>query len=195
MSVLNELLEANDAFVHHLPQSYYAQNVHLNKKPKRHMAIVTCMDTRLVDFLEPALGVRAGEAKVIKNAGNTVSGPFDTVIRSLVIGVFELGVKEIFIIGHQDCGVAHSTSEKVIHNMLSRGIAPEAIQVIEDELVKWLDEFHHPVQNVEHMVAKVRLNPLIPKDVPIHGLIFDPKTGKVEVVINGYEALKNEEDS
>jgi carbonic anhydrase len=192
VSILNEILTANESFINHLPKSYYAENVNLDKKPKRHMAIVTCMDTRLVDFLEPALGVQAGEAKVIKNAGNTVSGTFDSVIRSLVIGIFELGVKEIFIIGHHDCGVAHSTSEQMIKNMLERGISKEAIHMIEDELVKWLDEFHHPVQNVEHTVAKVRLNPLIPKDVPVHGLIFDPKTGRINVVINGYENLEGD---
>lgn len=190
MTVLQELLEANDKFIHHLPQSYYAENVHLSKKPQRHMAIVTCMDTRLVDFLEPALGVQAGEAKVIKNAGNTISGMFDSVIRSLVIGVFELGVKEIFIIGHHDCGVAHSSSEQVIQNMLARGISKDAIHMVKDELIKWLDEFHHPIQNIEHSVAKVRFNPLIPKDVPVHGLIFDPKTGKMEVVIDGYKDIK-----
>lgn len=190
MTVLQELMEANNRFIHRLPQSYYAANVKLSKKPKRRIAIVTCMDTRLVDFLEPALGIQAGEAKVIKNAGNTISGTFDSVIRSLVISVFELDVEEIFIIGHQDCGVAHSSSEQVIRNMLKRGISGDAIHMVEDELVKWLDEFHHPIQNIEHSVAKVRLNPLIPPDVPVHGLIFDPKTGKIDVIINGYQEIK-----
>lgn len=190
MSVLDELMEANQRFVAHLPESYYAENVNIGKMPNRHMAIVTCMDTRLVDFLEPALGIRSGEAKIIKNAGNTVTGPFEATIRSLVIGIFELNVKEIFVIGHHDCGVANSNSKDLIEKMLQRGIAKAAIRMIQDELESWLDTFHQPVENVQQVVAKIRSNPLIPLDVPIHGLIFDPKSGKLDILIDGYQDLE-----
>ena len=67
MTILEEVLESNDHFVKHLPEVYCAIKQHEAKLPNRHLAIVTCMDTRLVDFLEPALGIRRGEAKIIKN--------------------------------------------------------------------------------------------------------------------------------
>lgn len=192
MTILDEFIAANNAFVAHLPADFAEEEPALSKLPKRRVAIVTCMDTRLVDFLEPALGIARGEAKIIKNAGNTVTGPFEATIRSLIVGVFELGVNEIMVIGHHDCGVAHTTSHGLIEKMLKRGISKDAIKMIQSELEGWVDKFHHPIENVEHVVAKIHANPLIPEDVPVHGLIFDPKTGKVDIVVDGYRNVKNE---
>lgn len=62
--------------------------------------------------------------------------------------------------------------------------------MVEDELEAWIDTFHHPWDNVEHVVDKIRNNPLIPIDVPIHGLMFNPKTGEIEVVVDGYLMAK-----
>ena len=54
--------------------------------------------------------------------------------------------------------------------MLARGISPDAIKMVRKELEDWIDHFHHPADNVEEVVCKIRTNPLIPKDVPVHGL-------------------------
>mgnify|MGYP003591813910 CR=1 FL=1 len=187
MTILEEVLESNDHFVKHLPEVYCAIKQHEDKLPNRHLAIVTCMDTRLVDFLEPALGIRRGEAKIIKNAGNTVTGPFEATIRSLMVGVFELGVKEIMVIGHHDCGIANTTSHSLIEKMLNRGISKDAIQMIQEELERWLDNFKYPIENVKQVVEKIRTNPLIPNDVPVHGLMFYTHSGKIDIVIDGYK--------
>lgn len=187
MAILDEVIAANQHFVTHLPVDYSNEDPVTSKLPKRRLAIVTCMDTRLVDFLEGALGIGRGQAKIIKNAGNTVTGPFEATIRSLVVSVFELGVHEIMVIGHHDCGIAHVSSQGLIDKMLKRGISEAAIKMIRGELENWIDNFHNPMQNIEQAVAKIRINPLIPEDVPVHGLIFDPKSGKVDVVVNGYD--------
>ncbi|SFM21141.1 beta-class carbonic anhydrase [Pelosinus propionicus] len=187
MSILEEMLKANDNFIKKLPNDYVDYCPWSSKIPKRELAIFTCMDTRLVDFLEPALGIRRGEAKVIKNAGNSVTGPFEATIRSLVVSIFELGVKEIFVIGHMDCGIAHASSKELVRKMLDRGISPDALKMVEKELEDWLDHFHHPIDNVEEVVQKICKNPLIPNDVPVHGLIFNPQTGEVKIVVNGYK--------
>ena len=187
MTILEEVLESNDHFVKHLPEVYCAIKQHEAKLPNRHLAIVTCMDTRLVDFLEPALGIRRGEAKIIKNAGNTVTGPFEATIRSLMVGVFELGVNEIMVIGHHDCGISHTTSQDLIKKMIDRGISKDAIRMIQEELERWLDNFKYPIENVKQVVEKIRTNPLIPNDVPVHGLMFDPHSGKIDIIIDGYK--------
>lgn len=186
MNILEEILEANRSFIRQLPEEFIDYCPWTSKLPKRELAIFTCMDTRLVDFLEPALGIKRGEGKVIKNAGNSITGPFEATIRSLVVSIFELGVKEIVVIGHMDCGIAHTTSRSLITKMLDRGISPDAIKMIEKELEDWIDHFHHPIDNVEEVVMKIRTNPFIPKDVPVHGLIFNPQTGEVQVVVDGY---------
>ena len=76
-----------------------------SKYPDKKIAIVTCMDTRLVELLPAALGIRNGDVKIIKNAGGTITNPFDSTMRSLLVAVYELGVNEIMVIGHTGCGV------------------------------------------------------------------------------------------
>lgn len=189
MNILEQILQANTQFVTNLQVKDLDLCPPQGKLPSRELAIFTCMDTRLVEFLEPAMGISRGQAKVIKNAGNTITGPFEATIRSLVISIFELGVKEVVVIGHLDCGMAATDSQKLIKKMLDRGISPDAIKMIEKELENWIDHFHHPLENVEEAVLTIRSNPLIPKDVPIHGLLFNPHTGDIQVVINGYEHI------
>ena len=187
MSILRDILSANESFCASLPVDYIQEDHQKSKLPQKQVAIITCMDTRLVNFLEPALGLARGDAKVIKTAGNSVTGVFDGTIRSLMVCIYELGVKEILVIGHHECGMAKTTSQSLTNAMLSRGVPKEAIHMVAKELREWADEFHHPEQNVRDTVEAIRLNPLIPSDVPTHGLIFHPRTGKLDVIIDGYE--------
>ena len=189
MRLLDEVMAQNRAFTENLPEKFLNSNS--NKKPSRQLALFTCMDTRLVDFLEPAMGIARGEVKVIKNAGNSVTGPFEATIRSLVIGIFELGVKEVMVVGHRDCGLCDVTSGALVEKMLARGISADAIKMVEKELEDWIDHFHHPEDNVRDVVFKIRTNPLIPNDVPVHGLVFNPHTGELKVLVNGYEHARN----
>lgn len=183
MTLLDSILSANRKFVH--PGAFPP----LPKNPKKQFAIFTCMDTRLVDFLEPAMGINRGDAKVIKNAGNTLVDPLHGgVIRSLVAAVFMLGVEEICVIGHKDCGMSFVDPEKLKSDMISRGISPQAIETHVPDLAQWLGAFACPEENVNEVVAKIRANPLIPADVPIHGLIFCPNNGRLEVMVDGYSA-------
>jgi len=189
MSILQDILTANEKFYAAPPVDYTEEDLKKSKLPQKQVAILTCMDTRLVNFLEPALGMGRGEVKVIKTAGNSVTGVFDGVIRSLMVCVYELGVKEILVIGHHECGMAKTTSKSLTEAMLSRGVPKEAIHMIAKELKEWADEFQHPEQNILDTVEAIRLNPLIPRDVPIHGLIFHPRTGKLDLLDDGYQYI------
>ncbi|MDA8213212.1 MAG: carbonic anhydrase [Clostridia bacterium] len=180
MTILDSILEANKRFVR--PGAFPP----LPKSPQKQLAIFTCMDTRLVDFLEPAMGIKRGDAKVLKNAGNTIVDPNGGVIRSLVVSIFTLGVEEIFVIGHRDCGMAGLDDEKLKQKMITRGIDPQAIDDLVPDLATWIGAFADPVSNVENVVSIIRNSPLIPKDVPVHGLIFCPNDGHLEMVVRGY---------
>lgn len=190
MALVDDILKANEAFCKNPPVDYTQEDHKKSKLPQKQLAIITCMDTRLVNFLEPALGILRGEAKVIKTAGNGVTGVFDGIIRSLLVCIYELGVQEVLVIGHHECGMEKTTAEGLTKAMLARGVAPEAVHMVQKELREWADEFHHPEQNVEDTVDLIRLNPLIPKDVPVHGLIFHPRTGKLDLIVNGYEKVQ-----
>ena len=183
MSLLDSILTANRNFVH--PGAFPP----LPKNPKKQFAIFTCMDTRLVDFLEPAMGIKRGDAKIIKNAGNTLVDPLHGgVIRSLVAAIFMLGVEEIFVIGHEDCGMADIKPEQLKSNMIARGISAQTIETLVPDLAQWLGAFNCPAENVTQVVGKIRSNPLIPANVPVHGLIFCPNDGRLEIMVDGYKA-------
>ena len=189
MSILSEILKANSKF--QPPAEILDEDHAKSKLPAKHLAVVTCMDTRLVGYLEPAMGISRGDAKFIKTAGNCITGVFDGTIRSLLVCIFELGVKEIAVIGHHECGMAKTTAESLTTAMISRGISPDAIQMVHKDLAAWADGFQQPEQNVIDTVAAIRSNPLIPKDVPIHGLMFHPREGSLEIVVDGYEDAKS----
>lgn len=187
MKLLNKILESNSRFVK--PGAFPP----LPKDPKKQFAIFTCMDTRLVEFLEPAMGIKRGDAKVIKNAGNTLVDPVHGgVIRSLVAAVFMLGVEEIFVIGHRDCGMAVVDADALKKRMIARGISEATIDELVPDLSQWLGAFSSPEENVTDVVAKIRSNPLIPKDVPVHGLIFCPDDGHLDVKVNGYDQIEKQ---
>jgi carbonic anhydrase len=182
MNLLDSILAVNRTFVR--PGAFPP----LPKNPKKQFAIFTCMDTRLVDFLEPAMGIKRGDAKIIKNAGNILVDPLHGgVIRSLVAAIFMLGVEEVFVICHEDCGMSNVDPEQLKLDMIARGISLLSIETLVPDLAQWLGAFACPEENVSEVVGKIRANPLIPVDVPIHGLIFCPNDGRLEVVVDGYK--------
>ena len=126
MEEIKKILAYNKQFVEEKRYEQYSASKFPNKK----LAIVTCMDTRLVELLPAALGLKNGDVKMIKNAGGVVTSPFGSVIRSLLVAIIELGVTDIMVIGHTDCGVQHIDSEMMIHHMKERGITQESIDLM-----------------------------------------------------------------
>lgn len=192
MSLLQELIRYNKGFVENPPQQVVEESESITKLPSREIAILTCMDTRLVNFLEDALGINRGEAKVLKTAGNCITGPFDGVVRSLLVCIYELGVKELFVIGHYECGMVKTTADSLTEKMRARGVSQDAIFMVQKEMEHWADGFQHPVSNVVETVELLRHNPLIPKDVPVHGLMLHPHSGEMDVVVDGYRYITTE---
>ncbi|ABR54515.1 carbonic anhydrase [Methanococcus vannielii SB] len=143
-----------------------------NAKPKKKLAIVTCMDTRLVNFLSKKLGIEQGDAKVIKNAGNIIT---EDVIRSLVVAIYLLGVENIMVIGHTDCGMAAASFEDVRKKMVERGANPNFTPDFE----AWLGRMNCEERNVIDGVGLLKEHPAIPKDVAIDGYLMNIESGKL----------------
>lgn len=170
------MLEFNKNFV---KEKKYQQYI-TSKYPDKKIAILTCMDTRLTELLPAALGIKNGDVKIIKNAGGMINQPFGSAIRSLLIAIFELGVTEIMVIGHTDCGVQHINSEKMIQMMKDRGISEDHIHMMRYcgiDFEKWLAGFDSVETSVKESVDIIKNHPLIPTDVKIHGFIMDSVTG------------------
>lgn len=179
--MIDEILAYNKKFVEEKRYEQYAASKYPNKK----IAIITCMDTRLVELLPAALGFKNGDVKIIKNAGGVVSNPFGSVIRSLLVAIIELGVEEVMVIGHTDCGVQHIDSEVMIHHMKERGITQESIDLMKYcgvNFENWLAGFDTVEQSVTDTVDTIKHHPLMPQDIKIGGYVIDSVTGELHVI-------------
>ena len=179
--MIEEIREFNKSFVK--DEKY--QSYITSKYPDKKLAILTCMDTRLTELLPAALGLKNGDVKLIKNAGGVISNPFGSVVRSLLIAVYELGVETILVIGHTDCGVQHMDSRAMIESMKQRGVSQEAIDMIHYcgiDFEKWLSGFDDVNTSVQETVELLKHHPLIPEDVQIGGFVMDSTTGELLVV-------------
>lgn len=185
---LEEILKFNKEFVENKEYEKY----NTTKYPDKKIAILSCMDTRLTELLPKALDLKNGDAKIIKNAGGTVIHPFGSAMRSLLICVYEFDIKEIFIIGHYDCGVSSMDTDKMIKKMIEKGIDVQTLDTLSRagiKVKKWLHGFDCVEESVKESVTKVKNHPLMPSNVAIHGLIMDPLTGRLDVAVNGFEHI------
>lgn len=190
MSLLTEILAYNKEFVEQEAFLTYTKPKHVRDL---NVVVVTCMDDHLVDLAHKALNLNSGEAKIIKNAGALISHPFGSVMRSLIVAVYELKAHEIIIMGHKDCGMSKVDTDEMIHNMLARGIAQKDLDLIQYagiDFRHWLRGFNDVFQSVKHDVDLVKNHPLLPSDVPVHGLVIDPETGALDLVVDGYQTAK-----
>jgi carbonic anhydrase len=185
---LYEMLTFNQEFVENKEFEKYQAS----KYKERKIVVVSCMDARLTDLLPRALNVKDGNAKFVKDAGAMVLHPFGGVMRSIIVAVYELNADEVFIVGHHDCGMSSINPRDTISKMMERGVPSQAIETLESagiNLKKWLHGFDSVEDSVKASVQTVKNHPLLAKNVPVHGLVVDPKTGKLDLVVDGYKNL------
>ena len=140
------------------------------------------MDTRLVTLLPAALGLRNGDVKIIKNAGGTITNPFDSTMRSLLVAIYELGVNEIMVIGHTGCGVQGMNAAHMLQLMRERGVDDEHISLMRHcgiDLDSWLHGFDNSEEAVHETSDLIRNQPLGPHDITVRGFIIDSLTGEL----------------
>lgn len=180
--MIQEALSYNKKFVEE--KGY--EKFKTSKYPDKKIAVLTCMDTRLVELIPAALGFKNGDVKMIKNAGGMITNPFGSVVRSLLVGIIELGIQEIMVIGHTDCGVAGINAEKMIQHLLERGVSQENIDMMKYcgvNFEEWLRGFECVESSVKETVSILVNHPLMPKDVVIQGFIIDTDTGELNRLV------------
>jgi carbonic anhydrase len=178
-TVLPEVLAANATYA-----ASFGAKATLALPPARRFAILTCMDARL----DPAkfAGLREGDAHVIRNAGGRAS---DDAIRSLVISYKLLGTREWFVIHHTDCGMEYFT-DPVMRTLLAQSLQTAELTADgfrdvgrgpgspEGQYVDWLT-IANTAQAVVDDVARIRHHPLVPRNIPIYGYLYEVKTGRL----------------
>ncbi|GAB7387799.1 carbonic anhydrase [Bacillaceae bacterium] len=189
MKRLYEILEYNRAFLERKEYEKYQTTKFPNKK----MVILSCMDTRLTELLPRAMNLKNGDAKLIKNAGAVITHPFGSIMRSILVAVYELQAEEVFVIGHYGCGMGNIQPRETLRKMKERGIAEETFSTLAYagiDLESWLHGFDSVTESVRKSVELVRNHPLLPSDIAVHGLVIDPETGKLDLVVDGYQTYQ-----
>jgi carbonic anhydrase len=181
-TVLEEVIQANRKYA-----ADFGSKGGLAMPPARRFAILTCMDARL----DPAkfAGLAEGDAHVIRNAGGRAS---DDAIRSLVISYKLLGTREWFVIHHTNCGMLFFTNE-IMRGLLRQSLETAALVdgVWKDtergpgstagEYIEWLT-IRDQAQGVIDDVERIKSHPLVPKQIPVYGYVYDVATGLLQEV-------------
>jgi carbonic anhydrase len=156
VDTIDELLENNRRFAASLPAA------HLDVRPRRRLAIVTCMDSRLDVFA--ALGLQHGEAHVLRNAGGVIT---DDVIRSLAVSQRRLGTREVMLIHHTDCGMQTLTDDGFRAELQeATGIAPSFA----------IESFTDVDADVRQSILRVRRSSFVPHRDAVRGFVYDVDT-------------------
>jgi carbonic anhydrase len=148
----------------------------LTRIPRLSLAVVTCVDCRLTGRLDAALGLRPGDAVVIRVAGNTFGGT-DDLSRSLAAVVFDQGIRIILVVGHTECGVARIDPLSFGESVAARGVSRMALGAM--PLREWLGMFRDEAENVRETVRRIRSAALFPKDVEVAGALFHVRTAEI----------------
>ncbi len=162
MGVIDELAENNGRYADGVPRG------HLDVRPSRRLAIVTCMDSRLDVFA--ALGLGDGEAHVLRNAGGVIT---DDVIRSLAISQRRLGTREIMLIHHTDCGMLTLTDDGFRAELQeATGVAPAFA----------IESFTDIDADVRQSILRVRRSPFVAHRESVRGFVYDVDTHRLREV-------------
>ncbi len=165
MGSIDDALKSNE---------HYAKNFRAGEMPKppaRKLAIVGCMDARM--SFEPMLGLKTGDAHIIRNAGGIVT---DDALRSLLISHYLLGTNEFMIINHTDCGMLGLKDDELLARLKREtgkaAASPERFH-----------GFSNLEENVRRQMKNLRSHPWIPQSIPIRGFVYDVKTGRLNEAV------------
>jgi carbonic anhydrase len=147
---------------------------------------LTCIDPRLNPLMPEVLGLPEAQFIWLRNAGNIITGPLSSTMRSLAMACAVKGGKEIAIIGHTDCLIGKTTTMQLIDKLRDLGVERH---LLPENINEYFGVFASERSNVIKAVEFVRHSPLIGPKIPVHGLLVDIGTGKLEWVVDGYQQL------
>jgi len=147
---------------------------------------LTCIDPRLNPLMPEVLGIEEKDFIWLRNSGNNIFEPMSTMTRTLALACAVKGGKEIAIIGHTDCHVRKTSTTELLERFKALGIERTRLP---ENLNEFFGLFASERQNVIRSAGVVRSSPLIGPNVPVHGLLVDIVSGKLEWLVNGYDSL------
>lgn len=163
MSVIDDVIAANQEFA----RTYHPS--HFTPRPRRHLVVLTCMDTRLTIA---SLGLKVGDAHIVRNAGGLVT---EDSLRSILLSHFFLGSSELMIINHTDCGLMKAAEDElraaIVKETGCEAVVPARFHAFTDV-----------EQNMRLQLLRVRSHPWIGNRMPARGFVYDVESGRLQEV-------------
>lgn len=159
-----------------------------NKYPGRGLAILSCIDAHTIKLLPNVLDLKDGDVKFIRNTGVLVIRPWGSVMRSSLVAVFELKVREAMAIVYRDRGMRGLHAEEFfrhVHDSNTSDDRTETLHSVGIDLDGWLADFDDTEDSMCHIVELIRKHLLVPDSIVIHGLVIHPATGKFNLITGG----------
>lgn len=151
------------------------------------VAALTCVDPRLNALFPDVLGLPGDQFVWLRNAGNIISGPLSSTMRSLALACAVKNARGIAIIGHTDCQVCKTSTMELLDRLKAAGVDR---QLLPDNVSDYFGLFASEPQNVIKACDFVRRSPLIGPKIPVHGFVVNIETGKLDWIVNGYQNLE-----
>jgi len=181
MRLFEAILEANHRALAGDPTAGLRPLEHADALP---VAALTCVDPRLNPLIPEVLGIPEEQFIWLRNAGNVITGPLSSTMRSLALACAIKGAREIAVIGHTDCAVCKTPMVSLLERLKDLGVERLGLP---DNLSEFFGLFASERQNVHRACELIRHSPLIGPRVPVHGLLVDIQTGQLEWLVHGYE--------
>ncbi|WNS78669.1 carbonic anhydrase [Domibacillus sp. DTU_2020_1001157_1_SI_ALB_TIR_016] len=169
MDIISGILDFNSAFVE---QKEY-QEFNTTKYPDEKLVILTCMDTRLLELLSKAMGLR-------------------NIIRSILVAIYELKAEEVCVIGHHACGMTGLQSSSILEAAEKNGVSKDRINTLSNagiDLSTWLTGFQCVEESVNNSVQLIKKHPLMSANIAVYRMVIHPQTGKLDCVVDGYNSV------
>ncbi|MGA2244676.1 MAG: carbonic anhydrase [Verrucomicrobiota bacterium] len=151
---------------------------------------LTCVDPRLNAFFPNVLALPAEDFIWLRNAGNIITGTLSSTMRSLALSCAVKGGREIAVIGHTDCQICRTTTMQLLDKLKALGVDRNRLP---ENINEFFGTFGSERQNVIKACDFIRNSPLIGPKIPVHGLLLDLETGKLEWLVNGYETMQSQQ--
>lgn len=180
-TLLDEVMEANREFLARRPAP---RPTSLGDK---HLLVVTCMDPLLTTLLPRAMGVGTEETFMIRVAGNRADGPEGDPVRSVVTALVLGFATEVFLVGHTDCLMSTASTSAVMDGMQKTGLRRETFGG--RDIRSWIGLLASIRSNALEAAKVIRGSPFLPPGTPVHALVVDTESGKLEILANGYQLI------
>ena len=163
MSVIDDVLQANREFAEKFQPS------HFTPRPRKHLCVLTCMDTRLTIA---SLGLKVGDAHIIRNAGGLIT---EDTLRSLIVSHYFLGTQEVMIINHTDCGLMKMSEDEMRERIMNESGT-------DAERPVWFHAFSDVEANVRDQLRRFHAHPWLAQRMNGRGFVYEVETGRLREV-------------